>query len=226
MQILRKTFGPLLGFSLLVSSPVWVGAQSQTNNPDEAKAADINRKVEELQKKIDELQSELQELRNRQSHAVAAPAPVLATTDPAIATIGTAQPAAAVPASPLPTPQSPSPATPQQPEKTTLASLLGPTTFSGFVDGYYGYNFDHPQITTTGGTVPAGNGGDRFSSYRAFDAPYQAFTLNMIELIADKPPDASNSRLGYHVALGFGNAMKELPHYSTKGGMLYAFSLP
>ncbi|HEU5232834.1 MAG TPA: methanol/ethanol family PQQ-dependent dehydrogenase [Terriglobales bacterium] len=28
------------------------------------------------------------------------------------------------------------------------------------------------------------------------------------------------------IALGFGNATRDLPHYSTKGGMLYVFSLP
>jgi alcohol dehydrogenase (cytochrome c) len=28
------------------------------------------------------------------------------------------------------------------------------------------------------------------------------------------------------VALGFGNAMKDLPKYSTKGGVLYIFGLP
>ena len=221
MQILRKTFGLLLGLSVFVSSPVWVCAQSQTNNPDETKAADFNRKVEELQKKIDALQSELQELKNRQSETVTAPAPSVAKTDPPAATTGTAQPIAAAPASATPTPQVAPSATPLQPTQTTLASLLGSTTFSGFVDGYYGYNFDHPQIISTGGTVLAGNGGDRFSSYRAFDAPYQAFTLNMIELIADKPPDASNSRLGYHVSLGFGNAMNVV-NATDPGGLGFA----
>ena len=221
MQILRKTFGLLLGLSVFVSSPVWVCAQSQTNNPGDAKAADFNRKVEELQKKIDALQSELQELKNRQSETVTAPAPSVAKTDPPAATTGTAQPIAAAPASATPTPQVAPSATPLQPTQTTLASLLGSTTFSGFVDGYYGYNFDHPQIISTGGTVLAGNGGDRFSSYRAFDAPYQAFTLNMIELIADKPPDASNSRLGYHVALGFGNAMNVV-NATDPGGLGFA----
>ncbi|PYV34993.1 MAG: porin [Acidobacteria bacterium] len=221
MQILRKTFGLLLGLSVFVSSPVWVCAQSQTNNPGDAKAADFNRKVEELQKKIDALQSELQELKNRQSETVTAPAPSVAKTDPPAATTGTAQPIAAAPASATPTPQVAPSATPLQPTQTTLASLLGSTTFSGFVDGYYGYNFDHPQIISTGGTVLAGNGGDRFSSYRAFDAPYQAFTLNMIELIADKPPDASNSRLGYHVSLGFGNAMNVV-NATDPGGLGFA----
>ena len=33
-------------------------------------------------------------------------------------------------------------------------------------------------------------------------------------------------RKGWHGALGFVNAMADLPNYTTKGGMLYVFSLP
>src|SRR5689334_447837 len=29
------------------------------------------------------------------------------------------------------------------PDKPSIASLLGPTTISGFVDAYYGYNYNH-----------------------------------------------------------------------------------
>ncbi|PYX80049.1 MAG: porin, partial [Acidobacteria bacterium] len=31
--------------------------------------------------------------------------------------------------------------------------------------------------------------------------------LNLVELVADRQPDANNSRTGYHIALGFGQAM-------------------
>ena len=31
--------------------------------------------------------------------------------------------------------------------------------------------------------------------------------MNLIELVIDKAPDAANSRTGYHIALGYGNAM-------------------
>ena len=43
--------------------------------------------------------------------------------------------------------------------------------------------------------------------FRNFDINSGQFGLNMIELVADKAPDATASRLGYHVALGFGQAM-------------------
>jgi hypothetical protein len=79
------------------------------------------------------------------------------------------------------------------PAAPSLAGLLGPTTISGFVDVYYGYNSNQPASHTT--------------ALRNFDINSGQFGLNMIELIADKPPDAAASRVGYHVALGFGQAM-------------------
>jgi len=94
----------------------------------------------------------------------------------------TPAPAAAV----VSTTSSPAPAAP------TLSGLLGPTTLSGFVDVYYDYNSNQPAGRTT--------------AYRNFDINSGQFGLNMIELVADKPADTTN-RAGYHVALGFGQAM-------------------
>ncbi len=82
---------------------------------------------------------------------------------------------------------SPSPAAP------SISHLLGSTTLSGFVDTYYGYNINQPQT--------------RLSGLRSFDAPANQFALNLVELVVDKTPEATNSRMGYHIALGFGNAM-------------------
>lgn len=107
----------------------------------------------------------------------AAPVPDAAPATPAVATTAVATPAAAAPAAPA---------------GPTITSLLGPTTLSGFVDVYYGLNFAHP--------------GARGNTLRNFDIETNQFGLNMIELIADKAPDAAASRLGYHVSLGFGQA--------------------
>jgi len=81
-------------------------------------------------------------------------------------------------------------------QKISLASLLGPVTLSGFGDVYYGYNYNHPVDNTSG--------------LRFFDGPTNGFGFNMAELILDKAPDAtsSESRLGYHVAAGYGQAAK------------------
>ncbi|HKQ86696.1 MAG TPA: porin [Candidatus Acidoferrales bacterium] len=78
--------------------------------------------------------------------------------------------------------------------KVTLAGLLGPTTLSGVIDTYYGYNNDHPF--------------SNFSGLRPFDGFTNGFGLNMAELIVDKAPDSSttDSRFGYHVSAGYGQA--------------------
>lgn len=79
------------------------------------------------------------------------------------------------------------------PAAPTVAGLLGPVTMSGFVDTYYGYNSNQPASRTT--------------AYRNFDINSDQFALNMIELVADKAPDPAASHVGFHVALGFGEAM-------------------
>jgi hypothetical protein len=60
------------------------------------------------------------------------------------------------------------------------------------VDGYYGYNFNQPS--------------PNFTSLRLFDPRNNQFALNIVELGLAKNPDA-DSRLGYKVIFGFGDAM-------------------
>jgi len=126
-------------------------------------APDLASRIDSLEKQLAELRSQME----AQKAAAAAPAP-------AQAMVATPAPAAT-------------------PAPTGLAGLLGPTTLSGFVDVYYGYNSNQPIGRTT--------------AFRNFDINSGQFGLNMIELVADKAPDATASRLGYHVALGFGQAM-------------------
>jgi len=114
-----------------------------------------------------------------------------------------AAPAPAAAAAVLPTA---APAT--APAATGLAGLLGPVTLSGFVDTYYAYNSNQPANRTT--------------ALRNFDINSSQFSLNMLELVADKSPDASGSRLGFHIALGYGQAMNlingsELPSPNVPG---------
>lgn len=77
-----------------------------------------------------------------------------------------------------------------------LASLLGPTSLSGFVDMYYLQNFNNPDPRTNG--------------LRSFDNTSNQFGLNLVELVVDKTPNPDNSRTGYHLALGYGNAMNAI----------------
>ncbi|MFI5118501.1 MAG: porin [Terriglobales bacterium] len=113
------------------------------------------------------------------SGAAVAPAPAPSAPAPAAA-----PPAQAVVATASSAPAAPAP--------TGLAGLLGSTTISGFVDTYYGFNSNHPFTRQNG--------------LRNFDVNTNQFGLNMIELVADKSVDTTN-RLGYHVAIGFGQAM-------------------
>ena len=90
------------------------------------------------------------------------------------------------------------------PPGPSLAGLLGPTSLSGFVDVYYGQNFNNPT--------------SRSNAFRFFDGATNQFGLNMVELVLDKAPDANNSRTGYRVALGFGQAMNAV-NGSDFGGL-------
>ena len=124
--------------------------------------------IQVLQKQLADLQSQMSALKA----SAPAAAPAAAASTPAGAQAATEPAKAAGP---------------------SLAGLLGSTTFSGFVDAYYGENFNNPA--------------SRVAGNRFFDAANNQFGLNMIEMIVDKPPDPSNSRTGYHIALGFGQAM-------------------
>ena len=130
---------------------------------------------------MQELQEQVKALRAEVTALKGAPAPAATTPAPAEATTPAAAPAVASTSTPA-----------AAPAPTGLAALLGSTTLSGFVDTYYGYNPNHPFTWQNG--------------LRNFDVNTNQFGLNMIELVADKSVDAT-SRVGYHVALGFGQAM-------------------
>jgi len=89
---------------------------------------------------------------------------------------------------------------------TSLSSLLGPTTLSGFVDMYYMYNANQPV--------------SRSSGFRSFDALSNQFALNLVELVVDKTPEVTNSRTGYHIALGYGQAINAI-NGSDPGGLSF-----
>ena len=133
--------------------------------------ADLDHRIEALGMELSELKTELAA---KKTEEAAPPAPV----------VGVA-------------------ATPQDatkpPEKVTLASLLGPTSFSGFVDVYYNWDSNHPA--------------DHDVLACSFNCKSDTIGLNMIELILDKAPDPMGGlagRTGYHVSLGFGEAQSAI----------------
>lgn len=182
MVYLRKICGVIAVTGLVWAGPAFLRAEDQVTDPAEGGTADLARKLEDLQAQINRLQTELaaaqQQMAGAPEGKAAAAAPETAPPAEAASAVASAPAANGTAAAEKP---------------GALQSLLGNTTLSGFVDGYYGFNFNHPQ--------------NRTSSFRAFDGPANQFSLNMVELMAEKTPDAANSRLGYRVALGFGNAM-------------------
>ncbi len=163
------------GLACLISPSLW--AQSQTGDS----TADLAQRLEEMQKQIDRLQAELASTRKQLGEGAATETELSA---PAASAKPTASPYAST--------SEPQAAAPEAAPGMTH-SLFGSTNVTGFVDGYYGYNFNHPHSRT--------------SDFRAFDRPTNQFSLNMVQLIFDKTPDANNSRLGYRLALGYGEAM-------------------
>lgn len=152
----------------LLAAPV---CRAQASSDTTQSSADLSKRVADLEKQLSDLQSQLAAMKP----SAPAPAATAPASAPATAAAATTTPEATAPA------------------KTTIASLLGPTSISGFVDGYYNYNSNQPA--------------NRLNSYRVFDTTSNNIALNMVELIVDKAPDAAASRTGYHVALGFGQGM-------------------
>ncbi len=153
---------------------------------------DLANRVAELEKQLADLKSQMEAQKQAQAAKPGRPqgppaiAEVAATTMPTLSAATMAVPAPSLALQDAA-------AAPAAPPKISLASLLGPTTLSGFVDVYYGYNSNQPAQRTT--------------ALRNFDINSGQFGLNMIELVADKSPDPTASRVGYHIALGFGQAM-------------------
>ena len=149
----------------------------------------------EVSKRVDDLQKEIERLQSElltlKKQVSESSAPSAAPT-PSLPTSSSPDPPAATPAAPSPPPAGGWP-----------ASL----DLKAFVDGYYNYNFNQPR--------------PRVSSLRAFDGPSNQFALNLIELTLAKSPDATNSRLGFNLTLGYGNAMNVV-NSTDPGGLGFA----
>lgn len=155
-------------------------AQSQasgaaTNSATVPSASETRQRLDELQKEVVALQTQIAAL-----EAEHTPEVKTAALTEAI--------------SPSPAEAAPAPAASDAPPKVSIASLLGPTTISGLVDGYYEFDNNHPF--------------DNQSGFRYFDGNTNTFNLNMAEVGVLKAPDASSteSRFGYHIVAGYGRA--------------------
>ncbi len=162
-------------------------AQTQSDTVPRAPSTNLAQRVQDLEKELKDLRGELAAMKQSRASGPRPIAEVASTMPslPASAPEPLVQDAAPAAAAPVPAP-----------EKFSLSGLLGPTTLSGFVDTYYSYNSNQPA--------------NRINQYQNFEINSGQFGLNMIELVADKAPDATASRLGYHIALGFGQAVNQV----------------
>jgi hypothetical protein len=173
----RSRIGAVIVFSILNLVTLGLAQDSASSAPAPSSDA-LLQQVHALEQEVKELRSEVAGLKGAST---------------------------AVPQSNLVSSTSGPTATATSPGPPSLAGLLGPTTLSGFVDVYYGQNFNNPA--------------DRTNSLRFFDGATNQFGLNLVELVVDKSPDPDNSRTGYHVALGFGQAMNVINGSEPQAGL-------
>ncbi|ABF43447.1 hypothetical protein Acid345_4447 [Candidatus Koribacter versatilis Ellin345] len=182
----RRCSGAMILFVSLLLPTIARGQEQPSTSQPSAEA--LAKHLEEMEREIKELRAQVKVLTGEKAAAETAPAASGASSAVVQnSLVSGTQPAAAPSATP------------------SLASILGPTTLSGFVDVYYGQNFNNPESQNNG--------------LRYFDQGANQFGLNLMELVIDKTPDPSNSRTGYHVALGYGQAMNAVNASEPKAGL-------
>src|SRR2546425_10600379 len=121
--------------------------------------------IEELVATIHQLEERVRELEARREKTTAAGAVAPSSSAPSQAS------AAPAPGAPQDVKQEPNP-------DAGFLSFFRSTELSGFVDAYYGYNFNHPT-----GDAPLRN----------FDTKHNQFSLNLAEIALEKKPTADHS---------------------------------
>jgi hypothetical protein len=108
------------------------------------------------------------------------------------------------PAAPAPVPGGGTPrqAAPPPSAESPAVSFFKQTEVSGFVDAYFGYNFNTPSSGQ--------------AQVRNFDVQHNSFSLNLAELALEKKP-APDSRGGFRVDVDYG-ATATMVHAAEPGG--------
>ncbi len=137
----------------------------------------------DVDRRVSELEKQLDDLRQqiaglKQDKSAAASAPAVVPANAVFATNAAATGAQA--------------SEPAKAPLAGLASVLNGATVTGLVDTYYSYDRNQPASRTAG--------------LRLFDSRTNQFALSLVELGLVKAPD-SDSRLGYNITFGFGDAM-------------------
>jgi len=175
-------------------------AKEGTNVPTVEKTAGstTEAETEELRRQIAALKERLDKLEAQQIGSQAAPSNLHATSS--IGDGASIQ----------------EPTTQQNPSKPTQAEVMekdkGMLDFfrsveiSGFVDGYYGYNFNKPF--------------SRRNQLRNFDFKNNEFGLNLAELVVERKP-SEDSRFGFRLDLDYGPATDWVHSVEPGGGEVY-----
>jgi len=168
-------------FSLLLGSALAVPAfaQQTTSNQQSTAGTQVVRTMDDLRERI--LLDRIEQLEKRLADVEGRTASAQPTSGQ---TAAAGAPAAQEPAPATPPAQTPAP-TPAPAPPTWSA---GPIDFSGLVDGYYSFNFNHPS--------------SQFNQLYNFDVKANQFSLNMAKLTVAHSPDP----VGFQVDLGFGRA--------------------
>jgi hypothetical protein len=105
---------------------------------------------------------------------------------------------------PAPAP-APAPAAPAAPTWS-----IGPIDFSGMIDGYYTFNFNHPVPSSPSPFNLSTGGGNQLYN---FNTNSQQFSLGMAKLTMSHDPDP----IGFRFDLGFGKAF-DIIHFAEPSG--------
>jgi hypothetical protein len=168
----------LISALILMNSLSVIAQQQSASDPENV----------ELRRRVKELEERLEKIESKQSKAEAG-----ASNEKASATSG--QPAA----SGTPTAQ-PDKA---QSQDSGFLDFFRKVEVTGFIDGYYSYNFNRPA--------------GRVNVLRNFDTRNNEFALNLAEIALEKKPDPADSRIGFRLDLDYGPAT-DMVHAAEPGG--------
>ena len=159
----------LIGSLLVGASAAWAQAVPPTPGAS-ADSAQLRRLVEDLQKRVAELEAHAQQQAPAKSQ----------TPSVAAGQTLTSAPAQGMPAQ-------------LTNHDRAILDYLKETTFNLTVDGYYGYNFNHPI--------------GRINLLRAYDVSSNSFSLSQAGVVMERAPDvAAGRRFGARLDLQFGQA--------------------
>jgi hypothetical protein len=209
--IFSLSAGPAAAQALVASAPANDGAGRQPagskSGSEPPKAANVNSKpaaanseLEEMSITVKQLQDRISELEAKLARLESASAKLQGVT-PLASSMPGATAAAEVGRASDEKKDDKKQEEEKEKENAGILSFFRGTEISGLVDGYFGYNFNHPS-------------GD--AQLRNFDTKHDQFALNLLKLTLEKKPDP-DSRLGYRMDLAYGPAM-EIVHSSEPGG--------